>query len=251
MGEREGGEGFADFYDLYTEGFEGDVPLYLDLAAKFPEPVLEVGCSTGRVTRRLAEAGCEVVGLETEREMLALARERLRPFADRVRLHDHDLRHSALPERFHLGFVTLHTFNALIDVEEQRLFLRHLIRSLRAPAVVVLDCFCPISQVAPEQLGKWRVIERTSRGRHVLVRDRREMLNPLLERRTQRWRIDGGPERQAVTHRRFVPPVQARHLLEEAGFEAPRWVQGYDPSTCRPIDNDDRPSGPFLVIADL
>jgi hypothetical protein len=77
------------------------------------------------------------------------------------------------------------------------------------------------------------------------------MLNPLLERRTQRWRIDGGPERETVTHRRYVSPQQATQLLEEAGFENPSWAQGYDLSSCRAARPDDRPSGPFLILADV
>ncbi len=77
------------------------------------------------------------------------------------------------------------------------------------------------------------------------------MLNPLLERRTQVFQIDGGPEQEMVTHRRYHPPMYAVQLLTESGFENIRWIQNYDSTTLSPIRPEDRPTGPFLVIADV
>jgi SAM-dependent methyltransferase len=241
----------ARFLDLYVTGFTADLPIYLDLAAKYSGPVLEVGCGTGRVAEQLARAGHSVVALETSRASLAVARQRCRPYADRVRLQDHDLRHHPLPERFHAVFVTLYAFNAMLDLEEERLFLRHTRQSMRDPGIIVLDCFCPLSLVAPDQVGRWRLIERTSRGHRLEVRDRREMLNPLLEQRTQMFRIDGGLEEEKVTHRRYVSPSQLAELLAEAGFENIRWIQDYDLGTARQVQPDERPSGPFRILAEL
>jgi SAM-dependent methyltransferase len=242
---------YAEFYDAYTGGFQQDVPIYLDIAAKYPGPILEVGCATGRVTARLAEAGHEAHGIDTARKMLDIARSRLRPARDRARVSHHDLRHSPLSERYHVALFTLHAFNTLIDVEEQRLALRHLFRSMREPGIVAIDAFCPLSMVRPEWAGEEREIERTAGERRVVVRDRREMLTPLLERRTQRFSVDGRPEREFVTHRRYVAPALFQSLLEEAGFEGVRWIQNYDVGTMRPIDPSERPEGPFLILAEL
>ena len=38
-----------------------------------------------------------------------------------------------------------------------------------------------------------------------MLRDKREMLTPLLERRTQLFSIDGSEPVEHVSHRRFVP----------------------------------------------
>jgi hypothetical protein len=122
---------------------------------------------------------------------------------------------------------------------------------MREPGIVVLDCFCPLSLVAPDQVGSWRVIERTSGGHQLEVRDRRDMLNPLLERRTQIFRIDGGPEHEMVTYRRYVAPSQVAELLTESGFDQIRWTEEYDLESARAIGAEDRPSGPFRVIGQL
>ena len=241
----------AEFNRLYTRDFDRDVAIYLDLAAKYPGPVLEVGCQTGRVTARLAQAGHEVVGIDTNRPMLEIASARLDEWPGRGRVQDFDLRQHALPERFHVCIAPLYTFNSLIDVEEQRLFLRHLQRSMRSPGIVALDLFCPLSFVRPQETGEWRVIEREVDGTHLVVRDRREMLTPLLERRVQAFRIDGAVEYEAETHRRYLPPQSAQSLLTESGFERVRWLDCYELSTLRPIEDDARPQGPFMVIAEL
>jgi SAM-dependent methyltransferase len=241
---------YAEFYDLHVGGFSRDIPIYLELAAKYPGPILEVGCATGRVLESLAGAGHEVHGIDTQRPMLDIARKRIQPWRERARASDHDLRNAALPGAYNGAIVSLHAFNGLIEIEEQRLFLRHLGRSLSAPAIAVLDCFCPLSLVRPEESGEWREFTRAHNGREVVVRDLREMLTPLLERRTQVFRIDGGPETEAVTHRRYVPPTQLGALLEEAGFDSVRWVQNYDLQTMRPVEPDGVAPCPYLIFAE-
>ena len=182
--------------------------------------------------------------------MLEVARRQLDPWMDRVRIAQFDLRQSAIYEGFHAVFATLYTFNSLIEVEEQRLFLRHATQSMRSGGVLVVDFFCPLSQVRPDEVGEWRVIERTSDGVALRVRDRREMLTPLLERRTQAFRIADGEETEIVTHRRYITPQLGAALLSEAGVENVRWVQDYDLSTARPVEAADRPTGPFMLIGD-
>jgi len=240
---------FAEFYKLYAGDFQADIPIYLDLAAKFPGPVLEVGCGTGRVAAHLAHAGHEVVSVDVSRDALEVAQQHLRPWDDRARVVDLDLRAQPMPERFHVSFVTLYYFNGLIDIEEQRLFLRNLRASIRAPGIVAADFFCPLTRARPDESGSWREIKRLCGSRSVSLRDRREMLTPLLERRTQIFQIDGEEETEVVTHRRYVPPSQAARLFEEAGFESPRWFVGYDLATMATVRDEDSPTQPFMILA--
>ncbi len=165
---------FAHFYRLYVGDFRQDIPIYLDLAAKFQGPVLEVGCGTGRVTAHLAAAGYPVLGIDTSRPMLEVARDYLKPWEDRARILAFDLRKAPLPERFQVALVTLHTFNYLIDVEEQRRFLRHLRQSVASPGVLAIDLFCPLFLARPDRSEDWRRIERTCGEHRLLVRERRE-----------------------------------------------------------------------------
>ncbi len=245
------GRRYAEFYRLWVAGFSQDVPIYLDLAAKYHGPVLEVGCRTGRVAGHLAAAGHEVLAIDVSRRMLELAVDHLRPWSDHVRVADFDLRRQPTARSHAVALVTLFAFNDLIDVEEHRLFLRHLRRSLASPAVAALDLFCPLSLVRPDQAQESREIERVCGGRRLRVCDRREMLTPLLERRIRSFSVEGGPQGEHVTHRRYITPNQAGALLHEAGFENVRWVQGFDLSSASPIESGARATSPFLVIGEI
>ncbi|HXZ84288.1 MAG TPA: class I SAM-dependent methyltransferase [Myxococcota bacterium] len=241
---------YAEFQSLFSADFRKDIALYLDLAAKYPGPILEVGCGTGRVLAKLGEAGYEALGVDVSRPMLEIARRRLEPWQDRVRLADFDFRNSALFEKFDVVLATLYAFNALIDVEEQRLFLRHVTRCMKSPGVIALDCFCPLPMLKPQTNGQWRELERTVKGHVLRLRDKREMLTPLLERRTQVFSIDDGPPAEHVMHRRYVPAQQAEQLLVEAGFENVRYLVDYDLAGSKPMGEGERPTGPYQLVAE-
>jgi trans-aconitate methyltransferase len=53
---------------------EGGVPVLTQLAAKAGERVLDLGCGPGALTRRIADAGALVVGVDASPEMIAEAR---------------------------------------------------------------------------------------------------------------------------------------------------------------------------------
>ena len=242
---------YADFYKRYSQDFRSDLAIYLDLALKQGGPVLEIGCRTGRVAARIAAEGLETLGIDTSRPMLELAVEHIRPWAACGRVADFDLRHQPTAERFGVALVSLFSFNELIDVEEQRLFLRHLRQSMAEPGVLAIDFFCPVSLTAPELANTWKESQREVSDRVLTLSDKREMLTPLLERRIQRFKIDNGPVGERVLHRRYIPPQQASALLEESGFEEVVWVENYDLSTAAPVTPDSRPTGPFMLIARL
>jgi ubiquinone/menaquinone biosynthesis C-methylase UbiE len=71
----QGWDEYAPFYDWENAQTLGrrDVPFWRRVAGAAKGPVLELGCGTGRVTRPLARAGIEVVGIDRSAPMLARA----------------------------------------------------------------------------------------------------------------------------------------------------------------------------------
>jgi SAM-dependent methyltransferase len=63
-----------ELYDLEHAGFSEDIELYLRLAEVVGDPILELGCGTGRVLGPLAAAGHRITGIDRSRPMLDRAR---------------------------------------------------------------------------------------------------------------------------------------------------------------------------------
>src|SRR5260370_12894058 len=62
----------ADYYDEspVVSGRLQDVAFYRDAARDFGDPILELGCGTGRITMALAEAGKRITRLDLSERML-------------------------------------------------------------------------------------------------------------------------------------------------------------------------------------
>jgi ubiquinone/menaquinone biosynthesis C-methylase UbiE len=80
--KREGWQGwdeYAPFYDWENAQTLGrrDVPFWRRVAAGADGPVLELGCGTGRVSRPLARAGIQLVGIDRSGPMLERARRQI------------------------------------------------------------------------------------------------------------------------------------------------------------------------------
>jgi len=78
----------AELYDLEHDEFDDDIDFYLNSIRVVGDPVLEVGCGTGRLLRPIAAAGFRVTGLDQSPAMLGRARASLDVSARRlVTLH--------------------------------------------------------------------------------------------------------------------------------------------------------------------
>jgi SAM-dependent methyltransferase len=62
----------AIWHDVECGAYEADLALWEELAERGGGTVLELGCGTGRVTLHLARRGHEVVGLDSDGELLAV-----------------------------------------------------------------------------------------------------------------------------------------------------------------------------------
>ncbi len=119
------GDDFARLFDAQYADYDSDLPFWRALAEEAGDPVLELGCGTGRILAALASAGHEVTGIERSPAMIAAARIRLATFGDRVDLHQADLRAFMLDRHFACALVACNTF-AELTLEEAAAVLRRL-----------------------------------------------------------------------------------------------------------------------------
>jgi SAM-dependent methyltransferase len=91
-----GWDDYARFYDWENARTMGrkDVRFWQDFARREGEPVLELGCGTGRVLVPVARTGVPVVGIDRSQPMLEYARRRVKRLrvADRPALIRGDIR---------------------------------------------------------------------------------------------------------------------------------------------------------------
>ena len=141
-----------DEYDLEHVGDEEDVTFYMDLAKRLkPKSVLELACGTGRITVPLAEEGARsgfsVVGLDSEVNMLKLARDKARhiPAAARKRLKlvHGDMRKWHGREPFDLIIVPCASITHLLDLRDQLEVWRRAFQNLAPGGRFVVEAIMP------------------------------------------------------------------------------------------------------------
>lgn len=108
--------GDARHYDLQTREITEDLPFYLRLAGIHGGPILELACGTGRVGIPLAQAGYEVVGLDTSLPMLRHARRKAVESGVSIGLIRADCRRFAFRRLFRL---IIFPFNAIAHLHER------------------------------------------------------------------------------------------------------------------------------------
>ena len=57
---------FPQLYHAHHNRSLEDLPFWLELAAQAGDPILELGCGTGRVLIPLAQAGYHTIGLDND-----------------------------------------------------------------------------------------------------------------------------------------------------------------------------------------
>jgi len=126
------------WHDVECGAYGADLPLWRELAAATPGPVLDVGAGTGRVALDLARLGHEVTALDREPALLAALAERAAGQGMRVRTVVADAQGFLLEEgerAFGLVAVPMQTIQLLAD---RLAFLRAARRHLAPRGLVAL-----------------------------------------------------------------------------------------------------------------
>ncbi|HNW60527.1 MAG TPA: class I SAM-dependent methyltransferase [bacterium] len=219
---------FARFYDLEYSLKEDDLPFYLDLADRFPGPVLEIGAGTGRVTFELAAAGCEIWGLDDSAKMLAIAeKKRLQhpETAARVHLAQGDMRDFTLSHKFGLCIIPFRAFLHNLTQSDQLATLAAIRRHLKPGGMLAFDLFVPLAGVLGQR--EWREeiaaeeLAEPEQGVSLTAHIRHDPVRQLLTIRNtyhRRGRDGALREISAVMKYRYIHRFEMEALLALGGF---------------------------------
>ena len=147
----------AAFYDPWSRSVTEDIGFYVDEALASGGPVVELAVGTGRIAVPVAQAGIDVIGVDSSPAMLGVAREAAvaAGVADRIELRLGDLREPPVSERVPL---VICPFRSLLHMETEAEKLRAL-RAARAlledGGRFVFDVFSPSREDIAETDGRW------------------------------------------------------------------------------------------------
>lgn len=153
----------ALFYDWECSQLLGtqnkDLELITSLANKSEEPVLELGCGSGRVTLHLAEAGVPVVGLDHSQPMLRCLRNKLKHVdaatANRIRLMKASMTSFDIGEQFSFIVAPYNVLCYLLHQDE----LNSCLRAVRSHLKPGGRFFCQVSDIGrSKEPTEWELI---------------------------------------------------------------------------------------------
>src|SRR5712692_4957716 len=225
----------AELYDAFV--FDGDLPLYLELAREQGRRVLEVACGSGRLLVPLARAGFDVVGIDVSPHMLALAQAKLGTTPN-ARLIGADMRDFRLDERdFDLAIVAVKSFAYLTREHEQRSCLKAIHAHLRPGGLLAIDFMHPLPEWVGAAPGSMRddLLQRVPDRGYTLSRVESVVSTDLARQvRIIRSAYEIIDDSGSIVAKRFVEwpyrwtyRFEAEHLLERAGFTVETVHGGY------------------------
>jgi SAM-dependent methyltransferase len=240
----------ASLYDIFP--FEGDLPLYRELASAEGGRVLEVACGSGRVLVPLVAAGFDVTGVDISPHMLALARQKLDALGSprgSAKLVTGDMRTFELPEagQFDLATLAVKTFVYLTERDDQRRCLQRIAAHLRPGGLLALDLLHPRPEWVGAPNGSLRDdLLQHSDERGVTVSRIESVVSTDLARqiRVIRSMYEIVEDHTGAVTKRFVEwpfrytyRFEAEYLLERAGFTVEAVYGSY---TREPFTSDSR-----------
>jgi SAM-dependent methyltransferase len=147
----------AAFYDPWSRAVTEDVGFYVDEALASGGRVVELAVGTGRIAIPIAQAGIDVIGVDSSPGMLDIARRAAETagVSSRVDLRLGDLRDPPVDERVPL---VICPFRSLLhmETEDEKLRALRAARGLLEPdGRFVFDVFSPSRADIEETHGRW------------------------------------------------------------------------------------------------
>ena len=216
------------------------------------EPVLDVGCSTGRLLLDYLADGIQVDGVDISPEMIEICRQKALEQSLQPALYVQAIETLDIPRKYRTIIIPSSSFQLVPDLQDARSALERFHDHLLPGGLLVFSIW-HTKRAGPAEWSDWYLIaekERPEDGK-TIRRQERSMYDPETELRHTENRYEVLENDQVVyseEHRRSpelrnYTVTQISQLLEQAGYGEIKAVSGYsdDPAT----DED----GSFCVMA--
>lgn len=233
--------GFASVYDLFMDNVPYDdwVAYIQNLLKKYNIEngiLLELGCGTGSLTRRLAAKGFDMIGIDYSEEMLQVAREKGKDVDRSILYLCQDMREFELYGTVKAVVSVCDSMNYILTEEDMLKVFRLVNNYLDPQGLFIFDL--DTIYAYEEVLGDNTIAENREEGSFIWENTyyEDEMLNEVsltlfIPEISENGRKSGLYQKCGETHyRRAYPLETVKRLIEEAGME---WVAVYDALTVR------------------
>ena len=250
----------ADYYDdsPIVRQRSQDVAFYCHAAREFGDPVLELGCGTGRITMALAQMGKRVTGLDLSERMLERAAQKRAALnkeeRERVHLVQADMKKFDLGEKFRLIIIPFRPFQHLLEVHDQMDCLERVRKHLMPGGRLILDVFQTDAERMhdPVHMRETLVAEyKSADGRQVRISERVAAFHRAEQRNDVEMiysveHPDGRKERMVFAWPlRYFFRYEVEHLMARCGFRVAAEYGNFDRTPIR----DDSPEMIFVAEA--
>lgn len=229
----------AEAWDLLRGDTSGwaDRVFYRDLIMDVGEPVVDVGCGTGRLLLDYLSEGFDVDGVDNSPEMLALCREKADALRLELTVYEQQMETLELPRRYRTILVPSSSFQLLTAADAARGAM-HRFRDHLEPGGALAMSFMVMWSGPPqtaEQASKWRSRESEREDGSVVrqsTRARYDSDDQVEHEETRYEVIVGGEiiETEEYTRSpsaRWYTQEQSRTLYADAGFVDVQLFSGF------------------------
>lgn len=145
----------AELYEPLAGGIS-DSSRFIKFVEKHGEPALEICCGTGLPLLDLLEAGLDVEGVDSSKDMLEICEAKARKRGLRAKLHQAKMQDFKVLRRFRSVYIANGSITLLPSDEDLRQTLRAIIECLDPGGVVLFDLDVPKVDDLRRHIGKFR-----------------------------------------------------------------------------------------------
>lgn len=135
-----------------------DRHFYLALIQKYGQPVLDVGCGTGRLLLDYLQQGIDIDGVDNSPEMLAICRRKAEDLGLKPELYEQYVEKLEIPRRYRVILVSSSSLQLIIEPESMKQVMMRLYDHLLPGGMLVASVMTLWKEGAPLE-AKW---ERTA-----------------------------------------------------------------------------------------
>ncbi len=199
---------------------------YLDLIQQYGQPVLDVGCGTGRLLLDYLAQGIDVDGLDNSPEMLALCQQKAAEMGLTPRLYEQYLETLALPRQYRTILIPSSSIQLITEPAQAVAALRRLREHLLPGGVVAASVMTLWTEGEP-LASEWEATAVRASDGASFRRVARSHYDPAdeCEHTEDHYQmiVDGQVVAEELHQRspatRSYTQAQARALFEQAGFK--------------------------------